>query len=132
MNININKDFEKHYRDDTWRGFTLIEVICMLGFLFILFGIVFFLWKWMKCPPDLAVYVSVPFGLPILCVGFFKYQGMTILELVKEVCFEYQTRLLIFDADEVPDSQIFTLESVDSQGIRRKKWERLHQREKGA
>lgn len=43
MNININKDFEKHYKDDAWRGFTLKEVCCMLLFLILLFGMVFFL-----------------------------------------------------------------------------------------
>lgn len=26
MNININKDFEKEYKDDSWRGFSMQEV----------------------------------------------------------------------------------------------------------
>ena len=72
LNININKDFEKHYKDDAWRGFTLKEVCCMLLFLILLFGMVFFCWKWLHMQPDLAVYLAVPFGLPVLCVGFFE------------------------------------------------------------
>ena len=130
MNININKDFEKHYKDDAWRGFTLKEVCCMLLFLILLFGMVFFCWKWLHMQPDLAVYLAVPFGLPVLCVGFLKYQGMTPVELVKEMVFEYRTKFLLYDAEEVPEPQIFTMDSIIHSGIDRKEWKRLRKKHK--
>ena len=80
--------------------------------------------------PDLAVYLAVPFGLPVLCVGFLKYQGMTPVELVKEMVFEYRTKFLLYDAEEVPEPQIFTMESIIHSGIDRKEWKRLRKKHK--
>lgn len=130
MNININKDFEKQYKDDAWRGFTLKEVCCMLLFLLVLFSIVYVCWKWLHLPPELAAYFAVPFGLPILCIGFLKYQGLTPLELVKELIFEYQTKLLIYDAEEMPKPPVFTMEPQEASGMERRKWRRLKKRHK--
>ena len=43
MNININKDFEKEYKDDSWRGFSMEEVLYIWNygsrFLFLLLSI---------------------------------------------------------------------------------------------
>ena len=29
MNISINKDFDKEYKNDSWRGFSMQETVCI-------------------------------------------------------------------------------------------------------
>ena len=88
-----------------------------------------FCWKWLHMQPDLAVYLAVPFSLRCF-VLVLKYQGMTPVELVKEMVFEYRTKFLLYDAEEVPEPQIFTMESIIHSGIDRKEWKRLRKKHK--
>ena len=71
MNININKDFEKEYKDDSWRGFSMQEVC-----------------------------TGVPPAIPLLVYGFYRYQGMNLLELIREVFEEKKSNKLCYEAGE--------------------------------
>lgn len=121
MIININKDFEKAYKDDAWRGFSLKEVICILIALMFLSGVIFLLWKIIKLPPDIAVYIGMPFTIPILAVGFFKYKEMSPMELIVAMRYEWKTRLLCYDADEIMSIPVFILDTESSSKKERRK-----------
>ena len=99
MNIKINKDFEE-YKDDFARGFTLSEVVSIAVSLVLSGILVYCLWAFGGIKPDIAVYIAVPFGIPILMLGFYKYQGMSVVALIKEMRYTKKTSVLAFAAQE--------------------------------
>ena len=86
MNININKDFEKEYKDDSWRGFSMEEVL-------------FFYYQF-HLPLNMVLYLGLPPAAPILLLGFFRYYGMRLTELMKEIWYEKKIKNLSYEAGE--------------------------------
>jgi len=99
MNIKINKDF-KEYKNEFTRGFTLKEALSILISLLFAGGITFCLWKFAGMKVDLAVYIAVPSMVPILALAFYKYQGMSVLEFIREVIYTNKVKELAFEAGE--------------------------------
>lgn len=100
MNININKDFEKEYKDDTWRGFSMKETVCIGCAVTILGVIAFCGYHYMGWPVNMSVYLGLPLAVPVLLYGFYRYQGMTLLELYREIRYERKIQHLTFEAGE--------------------------------
>lgn len=106
MNININKDFEKEYKDDSWRGFSMKETI-HIG---IAAAVIVFCGVWgyfyMGFPLSVTIYIGLPAAAPVLLLGFYRYQGMGIIELLKEMRYEWKIRHLVYEAGEYEVSEI--------------------------
>lgn len=111
MQIPINKDIEEAYRDEPIRGFTLREVAhIMLGAL-IIGGVTALVWWKTGLSPDISVFVGIPFGLPVLFMGFRRFQGLTAGAYLKEIIYEKRVGILTYDADELPrERHVFTME----------------------
>lgn len=112
MKIDINKDFEETFKNSTVKGFTLREVVTIAAAFGLSFVVVAFIWYFTGISLRVAVYFGVPVMLPIVFVGIFRYQGMPVEELIKEVRYMYKTRELACEAEEYQGKQrIFTMKS---------------------
>lgn len=111
MNININKDFVKEYKDDFMRGFSLKESVCIASAFTFAAGVVFAIWKLTDLDPQICVYIAVPLMVPILAIGFYQYQGMSILELLREMYYSRKTSCLTFEAEEMTNDDHYVFES---------------------
>ena len=98
MKIQINRDLLTEYKDAVWKGFTLRELICIGCGGMIAIGVVFFLHASFGMYPATAIYLAVPFALPPVLIGFFRYQGyMGPVELVREYLFSRSCRKILWD-----------------------------------
>ena len=100
MNININKDFEKEYKDDSWRGFSMEEVLYIGAALGIMGAVSFFFYYQFHLPLNMVLYLGLPPAAPILLLGFFRYYGLRLTELMKEIWYEKKIKNLSYEAGE--------------------------------
>lgn len=100
MNININKDFEKEYKDDSWRGFSMQEVCCIGIALSMAAAVSMWFYYTYHVPLNTVIYTGVPPAIPLLVYGFYRYQGMNLLELIREVFEEKKSNKLCYEAGE--------------------------------
>lgn len=101
MQIKVNKDFLTEYKDEFWKGFSVQEAISIATASGIVAGMVFVLHRQFGISPANAVYLGVPAAMPVLAVGFYKYQGyMSLPELIRQIYFTYKCRELVFGAGE--------------------------------
>lgn len=119
MNIVINKDILKEYRDEVIRGFTIKEAGCILAGVTVMIGTAVFSWKWLGISPSIGCYFGLPFTIGFLFIGFKKFQGLDFIQYVREIIWERRTRILTYDADEVRElSPIFSLKKETRSGIK--------------
>ena len=60
MKIDINKDFEKAFPDDLWKGFTLKQIITFSVGLIMAAGTIIALWVFLKISPVTGSYIAIP------------------------------------------------------------------------
>lgn len=119
MQIPINKDFEEEYKNELAKGFTMRELVSIVAAVLLAAGVTLLVWHLTGLAPNECVYIGLPFCVPILLAGFFKKQGLTLDAYLKELLYERRTRLLTYDADELPQkNRVFTMESTH----RKKGW----------
>ena len=104
MQIPINKDIEVEYKDQLALGFSLKELVWILMAGIIIAGVGVFAWSKFHVTPEVAFYIGMPFGAIPIFIGFKKFQGMTLMQYLKEVNFEKKTRDLSFDAGEISEA----------------------------
>lgn len=120
MNIPVNKDLEEEYKSEWIKGFSYREIIFVAISIVIIAGVAGFAWWKFNVPIDVCIYIGLPFGFPFLMLGFKKIQGLTIDAYLKEMLYEWRTRELMYDADELPEeNRVFTMER-ESESKRRK------------
>lgn len=73
MKIDINKDFEKAFPDDLWKGFTLKQIITFSVGLIMAAGTIIALWVFLKISPVTGSYIAIPVMLPICFIGIYEY-----------------------------------------------------------
>ena len=110
MKIQINKDLLTEYKDTIWKGFTAKELFCLATGGAISVAVVVVLHKAFGMYPATAIYLAVPFAIPAILMGFFKFQGyLSVFDLVREYFFSRRCRELIYEAEEEPGTIVFTL-----------------------
>lgn len=125
MQIQINKDIEEAYKDELIKGFSLREAAYIGISLVIIVGMVVLVYLKFGIMPDTGIYIGLPFGIPTLFLGFYTYQGQTVVQYLKEIIFVCKTKVLTYDADELPEeSYVFTMERR-SKEKRRKGWDEI-------
>lgn len=111
MLIPINKDLEESYKDEFMKGFTLSELAHILVSVLIIAGVTTLIWRCSGLAPDVCIYMGLPCGIPTLLLGFKRFQGLSAKEYLKEIFYVKRTRVLAYDADELPESSwVFSLE----------------------
>lgn len=104
MRIPINKDLEEDYKDQLFAGYSTVEMAWIALAAVMIFGAAYIMYTYFSLPLETCAYVGVPFGAPAIFLGFKKFQGLTIWQYIKELDYERKTRLLLYDADELPDT----------------------------
>ncbi len=122
MHIPINKDPEEAYKAEAIRGFTLREAGCIALAVAASGGIAAFAWFQFGVSPDIGIYAGLPFAAPILLFGFCTKQGLTMGKYVKEIIYERQTRILTYDAGELPKEKELPRFSLQSKSRRFCPW----------
>ncbi|MDD6667750.1 MAG: PrgI family protein [Lachnospiraceae bacterium] len=112
MTIQINKDFLTEYKDDVWKGFNARELISIITGGATAFGVVILLYYFTKMNPATLVYFAVPFAIPAVGIGFYRFQGyLSLTDLLKEMMYTWYTKELHSESEEdVPGTTIFTME----------------------
>lgn len=111
MKIPINKDIELEYKDQFLKGFSIKEVCYVAVSGVIIVGVAVLMYMKFGLSLEVSIYAGIPFGLPVIIAGFKKFQGLTLMEYIKELRFESLTKELYYDADELPkELPIFTME----------------------
>lgn len=125
MKININKDFEEAYKENFFKGFTMKETFCIALALAIAIGVAAFFTITFSLPINVSIYLGLPFAAPVLIIGFKKFQGLTLVEYIKELIYENQIKELYYDADEATgNKKAFSMEHEDAVKKKRKKRKR--------
>lgn len=110
MKIDINKDFEKAFPDDLWKGFTLKQIITFSVGLIMAAGTIIALWVFLKISPVTGSYIAIPVMLPICFIGIYEYQNHSLWAMYKEMRFYRATKKLSYGAEEAPKTgRIFTM-----------------------
>lgn len=125
MKIRINKDLLTEYKDAVWKGFTIQEIISLILGGAAAIGVVFFLHRQFGIYPATAIYAAVPFALPPVLIGFFKYQGyMGPVTLIKEMLFCGRCSRLVWDEEEKAATPVFTMKAAYREQPNKKKGKR--------
>lgn len=132
MNIDINKDFEREYKDDFLLGFSVKEVVGITVAACMILGAGILLWKLTKFPPDICVYLAVPCGIPSLAITFYRYQELSVLQIIREYFYYKKTQELTFDAGQwkYDDMKTFTMQ-LERLSKKKYYWRRRKQRKGG-
>lgn len=138
MNIKINKNFEKEYKEDAARGFTLKEIVSLIAAFAVIGGGTYLLYKKGGIEPEIAMRLATVLAVPMVAMGFYTYQEMSPLQFLTEYSYFRRTSLLTYAAGEITDENrhVFTMKSRQIQGIsaiemRNRKKEHRKERNKG-
>lgn len=117
MKIEVNKDFLREYKSDVWKGFSGTELVAICTSGAIIAGSVIFLYLEFNVSPTIGVYMSVPLTIPVLLLGFYKYQGyLNPIALLKE-CFEmHRCKKLSYETkiSERISTRVFTMKRKET------------------
>ncbi len=98
MIIEINKDIDR-YQESVVMGLTLKQLIYAALSLIAGAGIVLLLQK--QIGLTLAAYVAVPVVAPLALQGFYQYNGMSFMEVMKrKLYFAFLNRPLVYVSEE--------------------------------
>ncbi|MBD9337047.1 MAG: PrgI family protein [[Ruminococcus] faecis] len=100
MKIDINKDFEKQYKNELWKGFTARELTYAGVALFVAGAIAFGVWKVTGLAINISIYAGIPFMAPIVYLAMVQHQGHTWTEYLKNIWFYLQTKELPCEMEE--------------------------------
>ena len=98
MIIEMNKDIDR-YQESVAMGLTVKQLIYAFFSLIIGAGIVLLLQK--KIGLTLAAYVAVPVVAPLALQGFYQYNGMSFMEVMRrKLYFAFLNRTLVYVSEE--------------------------------
>ncbi|GEM_PF-1217523 len=132
MKIDINKDFEEAFPNEVYSGFTLGQCMAAVSGMVLSFGAAFMLWRLMGIPIVECTYIAIPLMVPVCAIGFFKYQGQSLIGIIREFFYSRHTEKLAYSAGEYRRNtrRIFSADRIPEKGQEKnRKRERKRQRE---
>lgn len=101
MRIDINKNFEKEYKPNVWRGFSGRETATIAVSAGIAIALIALFWGKLHWEPMLAGYVAV-FGVaPVILLGFWRSRtGLSLIEKIKASLYVDNTAKLKWESEE--------------------------------
>ena len=100
MKIDINKDFEEAFPNEIYSGFTLGQCMAAVSGMILSFGAAFLLWRLAGIPIVECTYIAIPLMVPVCAIGFFRYQGQSLVGIIREFFYSRQTEKLAYGAGE--------------------------------
>ena len=127
MEIRNNKDFLKEYKDDAWKGFSTRELLCIIGAAAIGITVDALLHYYAGISLAVGVYIALPLAVPLILVGFYKYQGfLTVGRFLSEWMYEMSTSRMEYISGECVEEDLIYREDAypadTGSRIRRKKF----------
>lgn len=97
----INDDFEKEYKSDVWKGFSLPELVCLGSAVILMIGIMFFLVFMMEMDVSIALLVAMVPSVPVLMTVFGRnMEGDSLFTINRMKRFQSATRTLKYACGE--------------------------------
>ena len=122
MEIRNNKDFLKEYKDDAWKGFSTRELLCIIGAAAIGITVDALLHYYAGISLAVGVYIALPLAVPLILVGFYKYQGfLTVGRFLKEWMYEISTSRMDYISGECVEEDLIYREDAYPSGTGKKK-----------
>ena len=122
MEIRNNKDFLKEYKDDAWKGFSTRELLCIIGAAAIGITVDALLHYFVGISLAVGVYIALPLAVPLILVGFYKYQGfLTVGRFLKEWMYEMSTSRMEYISGECVEEDLIYREDAYPSGAGRRK-----------
>lgn len=121
MVIEINKDIDR-YKESVVMGLTARQLVFSLASVVIGGGIVLFVYPYVGL--TLSAYIAIPAVAPVALSGFYSYNGMTFMEMMRlKLHFLFGSRALTFVSTESEDmiGQAKAAEAVKNKRRKRKK-----------
>ncbi len=121
MVIEINKDIDR-YKESVVMGLTARQLVFSLASVAIGGGIVLFIYPYVGL--TLSAYIAIPAVAPVALSGFYSYNGMTFMEMMRlKLHFLFDNRALTFVSTESEDviGQTRAAETVKNKIRKRKK-----------
>lgn len=110
LKIDINKDFLKEYKDNFFKGFSVSEVIHLVAALGVAALIMFVAVRYFRIDIVAAVYISVPFVIPIVFSGIYKYQDyLKPTDYMLERQYTLASERLHYETEEADGTKYFTM-----------------------
>jgi len=100
VKIDINKDFEEAFPNEVYSGFTLGQCVAAVSGMVLSFGAAFLLWRFLGIPIVECTYIAIPLMVPVCAIGFFKYQGQSLIGIIREFFYSRHTDKLAYSAGE--------------------------------
>lgn len=98
MIIEINKDIDR-YQESVVLGLTVKQLFYAVLSLTVGAGVVLLLQK--QIGLTMAAYVAVPVAAPLALQGFYQYNGMSFMEVMKiKLYFAFGNRALVYVSEE--------------------------------
>ena len=118
MKIDINKDFEEAFPNEVYSGFTLGQCMAAVSGMVLSFGAAFMLWRLMGIPIVECTYIAIPLMVPVCAIGFFKYQGQSLIGIIREFFYSRHTEKLAYSAGEFRrnNGKIFSAGRIPEKG----------------
>lgn len=121
MVIEINKDIDR-YKESVVMGLTARQLVFSLASVAVGGGIVLFIYPYVGL--TLSAYIAIPAVAPVALSGFYSYNGMTFMEMMRlKLHFLFRSRTLTFVSTESEDviGQARAAEAVIDKRKKRKK-----------
>lgn len=110
LKIDINKDFLKEYKDNFFKGFSVSEVIHLVVALGVAALIMYVAVRYLHIDIVVAVYISVPFIIPIVFSGIYMYQDyLKPKDYMLERQYTLASERLHYETEEVDVTKYFTM-----------------------
>lgn len=100
MDIKINKDIAKEYPDDTYKGFSVRQLLCIGAAAFLGGGTILILYYMVGLNIHAAVYGAFPLAAPVILVGFIQYKGMPLIDALREWVRLTDQPVMVYEAHE--------------------------------
>lgn len=98
MIIEVNKDIQ-NYKESVVLGLTARQLIYSVLSVVVGGGIVLLLYKHVGM--TISAYIAIPAVAPIALTGFYSYNGMTFIEMMKlKLYFAFRNRALTYVSEE--------------------------------
>lgn len=121
MKIDINKDLDTDFKNVIWWGLDGPELFWG-GLSFAIIGVVAFVaGYYLNVPTQHCVMVGIPFAAPTYLLGFYKIQGLSVVEYLKEYIYDKMTEELTYEADERPENDSYWTMERESSNRRKKR-----------
>ena len=113
MQITMNKDLEKEYPDNGFKGLTMTQTLSLVIAAVTTTGIGVFLFLHTALRPNTCVYISLPVGAAMIVIGCYRYQGeMSVFRLMQNIIRTQESGKLIYTCEDwdIRNTRIYSMQ----------------------